>query len=194
MFLYRSNWLAVTDNLLFADPFKTRKITPAEADALMLLRANLGGMGAAILDMVHGSYTNRITKNEEEFHSRAYKRSKKSCSYIVQFCTPSTNEHQYGEIQEFASIGNLHAAFMKCFPQVITNICQNAIVASGDKIVHDFSSAMVLGSQHVPVASNSDSVLEAVLCENILAKCIVVESNEAFVHLYITPVIDVNCT
>ena len=183
----------MTDNLLFADPLKTRKITPSEADALMLLHANLGGMDAASLDMVHGSYTNRITKNEEEFHSRAYKRSKKSCSYIVQFCMPSTNEHQYREIQEFASIGNLHVAFMKCFPQVITNKCQNAIVASGDKI-DDFSSAMVLVSQHVPVASNNDSVLEAVLCENILAKCIVVESNEAFVHLYITPVIDVNCT
>ena len=53
---------------------------------------------------------------------------------------------------------------------------------------------MVLGAHHVPVANGNDSVLEPLLCENILAKYIVVKSNEAFVHFYMTPVIDVYCT
>ena len=88
----------------------------------------------------------------------------------------------------------MHVAFVKCFPIVVTNICQNAIAAPSDENVQDFVTSMVLGAHHVPVADNNDSVLEAMLCENILSKCIVVKANEAFVHFYMTPVIDVNCT
>ena len=184
--------MSVTDDLNFAQSsLNERLVTQSEDDALRLLGVNVETIDSTRLV---GTYTSRIAKNEEEFHSKAYRRSKKSCSYIVQFCTSSQNEYHYGEVQEFASIKNVHVAFVKCFPSVVTNICQNAIAAPSDENVQDLVTSMVLGAHHVPVADNNDSVLEAVLCENILAKCIVVKANEAFVHFYMTPVIDVNCT
>ena len=184
--------MSVTDDLNFAQSsLNKRLVTQSEEDALRLLGVNVETIDSTRLV---GTYTSRIAKNEEEFHSKAYRRSKKSCSYIVQFCMSSQNEYHYGEIQEFASIKNVHVAFVKRFPSVVTNICQNVIAAPNDENVQDLVTSMVLGAHHVPVADNNDSVLEAVLCENILAKCIVVKANEAFVHFYMTPVIDVNCT
>ena len=82
----------------------------------------------------------------------------------------------------------------KLQPQIVTNICINDVPAHEDDILHNFSSSNKLGIQHVPVDSTGNSALEVVICKNILAKCIAVEANEPFVQLYITPVIDVNCT
>lgn len=167
-------------------------ITPSEAEAVNNLLGVRLGMDTVNQNM-YGSYSNRICMNGEEFHSRAYKRSKKSCSYIVHFCSPS-NEHNYGEIQEFATIREFHVPFVKRFPQVVTNICNNGIAASSDELVQEFLCTMKLASHHIPVAPKTDSVLVAVPCKNILEKCIIVEVNEEFVFSYITPVIDVNCT
>ena len=174
----------------YAEPLTKRNVTTFEANALRMVSVTLDGTD----EDIEANFANRIAVNDEEFHSRAYKRSKKSCSYIVQYCTQANSEYQYGEIKEFAIIGNLHVAFLKCFPQIVTNICKNEVPAPKDKILCNFSSAKKLGIQHVPVGSNCNSALEVVLCENILAKCIVVEAVEQFVQLYITPVIDMNCT
>ena len=188
--LSRSNWLAVTDTLSFAEPLSKRVITPSEQNALQSISTDVQTTDS----YTNGNFTNRIAVNDEEYHSRAYKRSKRSCSYIVQYSVPGNSEYQYGEIQEFAIIGNLYVAFLKCYPQIVTNICINDVPAPEDDILRNFSSSNKLGIQHVSVDSCGNSALEAVLCENILAKCIAVEANEPFVQFYITPVIDVNCT
>ena len=73
-------------------------------------------------------------------------------------------------------------------------MCQNAIAAPNHEIVQDFVSTTVLGAHHIPVADNDDSVLEPVLCENMSAKCMAVEVDEAFADFYLTAMIDVNCT
>ena len=103
------------------------------------------------------------------------------------------NEYLHGEIQEFVRIASLIVAFVKPFPQVATSICLNAITASRDETIKQFSSTMSLASHHIPVSWLADSDLIAVLCENILAKCILVETNEPFVDGYITIVNDINC-
>ena len=140
--------MTVTDDLRFAESsLNERLVTQSEEDALRLLGVNVETIDVTRLV---GTYTSRIAKNDEEFHSKAYRRSKKSCSYIVQFCTSSQNKYRYGEIKEFASNKNVHVAFVRRFPSVVTNICQNAIAAPNDEIVQDFVSTTVLGAHHVP--------------------------------------------
>ncbi len=190
---FRSEWVVVTDNIMLSVPLKTRLINASEMNALNELCATIG-LDAFSTNM-SGSYSQRILKSEEVFHARTYRRSKKSCSYVVQFCLPNDdNEFHYGEIQEFVSIATLIVAFVKPFPHVVTSICTNAIAASSDETVQQFSSAKLLGNHHTPVSYSTDSDLVAVLCKDIVAKCIVVETNEPFVDAYITTVNDINCT
>ena len=112
-----------------------------------------------------------------------------------QFSPPSSeNDLHYGEIHEFLCILALSVAFVKPFTEVGTNICKNAINSSSDTSVKQFCSKKLLGSHHTLVSFSTDSILIAVLCNDILAKCIVVKTNECFVNAYITPVNDVNCT
>ena len=89
---------------------------------------------------------------------------------------------------------SVKCGFVKPFTEVVTNICKNAINSSNDTNVKQFCSKKLLGSHHTPVSFSTDSILIAVLCNDILAKCIVVKTNERFVNAYITPVNDVNCT
>ena len=174
-------------------PLKTRLMNDSEMNALNDLYAATGLSG--LNTNTFGSFSQRILKSDEVFHSRAYRRSKKSCSYVVKFCVPSNdNEYLHGEIQEFVRIASLIVAFVKPFPQVVTSICLNAITASRDETIKQFSSTMSLASHHIPVSWSADSDLIAVLCENIVAKCILVETNEPFVDGYITTVNDINCT
>ncbi len=58
----------------------------------------------------------------------------------------------------------LVVAFVKPFPHVVTSICTNAIAASSDETVQQFSSVKLLGNHHTPVSYSTDSDLVAVLC------------------------------
>ena len=87
------------------------------------------------------------------------------------------NDLSYREIQEFLCIPALSVAFVKPFTEVVTNICKNAINSSSDTNVKQFCSKKLLGSRHTPVSFSTDSILIAVLCNDILAKCIVVKTN-----------------
>ena len=171
--------MLVGEDLFFSIPFQRRLMNVSELDALNELCTTMG-LNSVGSD-VSGScqcHSQRISKSGEVFHAQTYKRSKKSCSNVVQFCLPSSeNDLCYREIQEFLCIPALSVAFVKPF----TNVKQ-------------FCSKKLLGSHHTPVSFSTDSILIAVLCNDILAKCIVVKTNERFVNAYITPVNDVNCT
>lgn len=185
--------MLVGEDLFFSIPFQKRLMNVSEVDALNELCTTMG-LNAVASD-VSGSYSQRISKSGEVFHAQTYKRSKKSCSNVVQFCLPnSENDLRYGEIQEFLCIAALNVALVKPFTEVVTNICKNAINSSSDTNVEQFCSKKLHGSHHTPVSFSTDSILIAVLCKDISAKCIVVKTNERFVNAYITPVNDVNCT
>ena len=64
--------MSVTDDLNFAQSNLNEKlVTQSEEDALRLLGVNVETIDSTRLV---GTYTSRIAKNEEEFHSKAYKR------------------------------------------------------------------------------------------------------------------------
>ena len=64
--------MSVTDDLHFAESsLNERSVTQSEEDALRLLGVSVEAIGSIRLV---GTYTSRIAKNEEEFHSKAYKR------------------------------------------------------------------------------------------------------------------------
>ena len=73
--------MTVTDDIRFAErSLNERLVTQSEGDVLRIL-----GVNVDTIDVKH----------EEEFHSIAYKRSKKSCSSIVQFCRSAQNKYYY---------------------------------------------------------------------------------------------------
>ena len=63
--------MSVTDDLNFAQSnLNERLVTQSEEDALRLLGVNVETIDSTRLV---GTYTSCIAKNEEEFHSKAYK-------------------------------------------------------------------------------------------------------------------------
>ena len=116
--------MLVGENLFFSIPIQRRAMTALDALNQLCTTMGLNGVGSD----VSGSFCQRIPKSGEVFHAQTYKRPKKSCSNVVQFCLPSSeNDLRYGEIHKFLCIPALSVAFVKPFTEVVTHICKNAI-------------------------------------------------------------------
>lgn len=190
----RSNWIQLSESTFFSGPLMNRPLTSTEIDAVHVLHETTGlYMNIPTV----GSFAERLCQNGEIYHSKAYKRAGKSCSYLVQFfigCTLSGIEYFYGKIEVFVCIGTVYVALIRQYSQVVTTITKNNINLPTDADVRAYATAGLLGSHHVCISDLPANELLAVPCDNITAKCILVEVNEPFVFAYLTPVIDIHCT
>ena len=98
------------------------------------------------------------------------------------------------DFKHFVYLRSQAIAFVKEFTQVATSICSGNINAPEDPVIRAFVDAKLLGSHHVPVSGPPGPDLKVILCTNIAAKCIKVETSEAHIFAYLTPVTDIGCT
>jgi hypothetical protein len=136
--------MLVGEDILFSVPFKTRVINALELDALNKLCTTIGLN--SVNSEVSGSYCQRISKSGEVFHARTYKRSKKSCSTVVQFCLPNNEKDlRYGEIQEFLCISSLSVAFVKPFTEIVTAFAKMRLLPHVIQLLMNFAQKSYLG-------------------------------------------------
>jgi hypothetical protein len=138
-------------------------------------------------------FAERLKKGQNVFHSTSYRRKGKSCSHIVQFYRPigADSECCYGDVQTYLHSRNFT---FTPFTSLVTTICKYQIEPPNDSVVGVFAETKLLGSHHIPIIGPAESVLTAISCDNIAAKCILVETEEDDVLFgYITPVTDFNC-
>lgn len=131
---------------------------------------------------VHQAY--RMVKDNQVFHSMAYKRKGKSCSYIVQFKEGGIDE--YGIVQYYLLIRNTGIAVISKFEKK-GNICSFDLEEQIDPMIKSFIDRDILGKHFQAVKETS--LLTFISCSDIVCRCVCVPSASAGVSGYVSPVL-----
>lgn len=126
----------------------------------------------------------RIMKDDQVFHSLAYTRKGKSCSYIVQFKEGAS--YEYGIVQYYLLVGTSGFAVI-CPYEKLGNICSFGLQEPVDLMIRSFVDNSILGKHFQAVrVTNSTSLVD---CCNIVCRCIFVSSEEDGVSDYVSHVL-----
>ena len=126
----------------------------------------------------------RMLKDDEIFHSVAYKRRGKSCSYIVKF--QESNEDEFGIIEYYLLVRNTGFAVIRKFEKK-GSICSFGLEEQDDEMVKSFIDSHILGKQFQAV--KEVGLCSYVPCCNIICRCVFVPSPSDGVSGYVSPVL-----
>lgn len=127
-----------------------------------------------------------MLKDDQMFHSVAYKRKGKSCSYMYVVKFLENNEDEFGIIEYYLLVRNTGFAVIRKFEKR-GNICSFRLEEQDDGMVKSFIDNHILGKQF-------QAVREAALCTyvpccNIVCRCVFVPSFSDGMSGYISPVL-----
>lgn len=162
----------VEENCFFILPFKKNPDLP---------RSIVTGLNLEDQD-VHQA--ERMLKNDQIFHSVAYKRKGKSCSYIVKF--QEGDEDEFGIVQYYLFVRNTGFAVIWKFEKK-GNICSFGLEEQDDTMVKSFIDKNILGKQFQAVKETSSCTY--VPCCDIVCRCVFVPSASDGVSGYVSPVL-----
>ena len=140
------------------------------------------------LNLREGSHqvhqTNRMYKDDQVFHSLAYRRRGQGCSYIVQFQEHGSNE--FGIVKHYLLVKNEGFAVI-CKFQKKGNICSFDLEEQEDLMIKSFIDKGILGMHFQAVEETSSDT--CVPCSHILCRCAFVPSGSTGVSGFVSPVL-----
>lgn len=125
-----------------------------------------------------------MLKDDQVFHSLAYKRRGESCSYIVQF--KENGNIEFGTVQYYLLARNTGFAVISKFLKK-GNICSFGLQEQADTMIKLFIDRGILGNHFEAVTETP--IVGCIDCDNILRRCIFVPSTEDEVCGYLSPVL-----
>lgn len=131
---------------------------------------------------VHQAF--RMVKDNQIFHSTAYKRKGKSCSYIIQFQEGGGNE--YGIVQYYLLVRNTGIAVIYKYERK-GNICSFELEDQDDPMIKSFIDRDLLGKHFQAVKEKMS--LTCISCSDIVCRCVFVPSASAGISGYVSPVL-----
>lgn len=162
----------VGETCSFIRPFKNNPNLPDEVVHCLALEGQ----------QVHQA--ERMLKDDQVFHSLAYKRRGESCSYIVQF--KENDNIEFGTVQYYLLARNTGFAVISKFLKK-GNICSFGLEEQADTMIKLFIDRGILGNHFHAVMETP--LVSCIDCDNILRRCIFVPSEEDEVCGYVSPVL-----
>lgn len=126
----------------------------------------------------------RLFQDGQVFHSLAYKRKGKSCSYIIQFQEDGKDE--FGIVQYFLLARNNGFAVIQKFEKK-GSICSSELEEQDDPMVKSFIEKDILGKHFQAVKEGSSDI--CIPCCDIVCRCVFVSSESAGISGYVSPVL-----
>ena len=127
---------------------------------------------------------NRMLKDDQVYHSLAYKRKGNSCSYIVQFREGVNDE--FGLVRYYLFVRNTGFALISKFERK-GNICSFELEDQDDMLVKSFIEQNILGQHFQAVRETSSDI--CIPCCDIVCRCVFVPSTTAGLSGYVSPVL-----
>ena len=161
---------------------EVKKCVSLHTSVLQALRQLFG------TDMIVSSImeASRMKKDHQVYHSLAYKRKGKSCSYLVQYQSQTLHNLKYGKILSYLVVHGVPLAAIQCF-QHGTRSIMSGLQDPEDELVKAFNDRNLLGKPFVSV--NESDEIDVTPCTNILRRCIFVPCSEGAVLGYLCPVL-----
>ena len=125
-----------------------------------------------------------MLKDDQIFHSLAYKRKGNSCSYIVQFREGVSDE--FGLVQYYLLARNTGFAVISKYEKK-GNICSFELEDQDDEMMKSFIEKDILGQHFQAVKETSSEA--CIPCRDIVSRCVFVPSASAGVSGYVSPVL-----
>ena len=136
------------------------------------------------LEDPHVYQADRMLKDDQIFHSSAYKRKGNSCSYIVQFREGVSDE--FGLVQYYLLARNTGFAVISKYEKK-GNICSFELEDQDDEMMKSFIEKDILGQHFQAVKVTSSEA--CIPCRDIVCRCVFVPSASAGVSGYVSPVL-----
>ena len=119
-----------------------------------------------------------MLKDDQVYHSLAYKRKGNSCSYIVQFREGVNDE--FGLVRYYLFVRNTNFKRKG-------NICSFKLEDQDDMMVKSFIEQNILGQHFQAVRETSSDT--CIPCCDIVCRCVFVPSTTAGLSGYVSPVL-----
>ena len=127
-----------------------------------------------------------MKKDNQVYHSTAYRRKGKSCSYLIQYTLERSHILKYGKILLYLVVAGVPFAAVQCFQRSSRNI-MSGLPDPKDDLLKAFNERNALGKPFVAV--NESHITEVTRCINIRRRCIFVPCSEIDISGYLCPVL-----
>ena len=135
----------------------------------------------------------RMKKDNQVYHSMAYTRKGKSCSFLVQFKYGEvTRTLEYGKILSYLVVNGIPYAVIRCFQHSPRSI-MSGLPDPDDELVKSFNDRGLLGNPFVPVDEGDE--IRIIVCKDITRRfsfihfIFIHSSEEEDVFGYLCPVL-----
>ena len=161
---------------------EVKRSTNLQASVLEALQRRFGS------DVIVSSImeASRMKKDHQVYHSLAYKRKGKSCSYLVQYQSETSHDLKYGKIILYMIVHGAPLAAVQCFQHGSRSI-MSGLQDPEDELMKTFNDRNLLGKPFVSV--NESDEIDITPCKNIRRRCILVPCSEGAVLGYLCPVL-----